>query len=43
MRMYVDIQREVIREQGQDPDQALETVQSSPASQILERFASLLD
>ncbi len=43
MRMYVDIQREVIREQGQDPDQALEAVQSSPARQILERFASLLD
>ena len=43
MRMYVDIQREEIRGQGQDPERVLESVQPSPAHQILERFASLLE
>ena len=42
MRMYVDIQRDVIDEQGGDPDQVLEAVQDSPARQILERFGKLL-
>jgi GMP synthase (glutamine-hydrolysing) len=42
IRMYVDIQRDVIREQGRDPEQVLEAVQDSPARQILERFGKLL-
>ena len=42
MRMYVDIQSEVIRGQGQDPNRMLEKVEPSPARQILERFGSLL-
>lgn len=42
MRMYVDIQSEVIREQGRDPDQVLEAVHSSPARLVLERFGKLL-
>jgi GMP synthase (glutamine-hydrolysing) len=42
MRMYVDIQRDVIREQGRDPEQVLESVRDSPARLILERFGKLL-
>jgi GMP synthase (glutamine-hydrolysing) len=41
MRMYVDIQQGVIREQGQQPEQIREAVRSSPAGRILERFGRL--
>lgn len=42
MRMYVDIQGAVIREQGQEPEAVREAVQSSPARRILERFGSFV-